>query len=242
MTSTARLDGLTIMITGANRGLGAALVTEALSRGARQVYAGTRHPLPYVDPRVTALQLDLTDASDIAAAAAEVDELDVLINNAGILRFDDLTDRASVDEHLAVNVFGPHALTQALLPRLIDARGRIVNVLSIAALAPLPVTPAYSMSKAAAFSMTQSLRALLTPTGVRVHAVLAGPIDTDMIRDVEVPKTPPAEVARAILDGMLDGREEIFPDPMSAAIAAAWDGSASKALEQANARYLDRAG
>ena len=115
MTSTARLDGLTIMITGANRGLGAALVTEALSRGARQVYAGTRHPLPYVDPRVTALQLDLTDASDIAAAAAEVDELDVLINNAGILRFDDLTDRASVDEHLAVNVFGPSGRTSAAM-------------------------------------------------------------------------------------------------------------------------------
>lgn len=241
MTSAARLDGLTIMITGANRGLGAALVTEALARGARHVYAGTRHPLPFVDPRVTALQLDLTDASDIAAAAAEVDELDVLINNAGILRFDDLTDRNSVDEHLAVNVFGPHALTQALLPRLIVARGRLVNVLSIAALAPLPVTPAYSMSKAAAFSMTQSLRALLTPTGVRVHAVLAGPIDTDMIRDVEVPKTPPAEVASAIYDGMVGGREEIFPDPMSAAIAAAWDGSASKALERANARYLDQA-
>lgn len=241
MTFAARLDGLTIMITGANRGLGAALVTEALARGARHVHAGTRHPLPFVDPRVTALQLDLTNASDIAAAAAEVDQLDVLINNAGILRFDDLTDRASVEEHLAVNVFGPHALTQALLPRLIDARGRLVNVLSVAALAPLPVTPAYSMSKAAAFSMTQSLRALLTPTGVRVHAVLAGPIDTDMIRDVEVPKTQPAEVARAIYDGMVDGREEIFPDPMSAAIAAAWDVSASKALERANARYLDQA-
>ena len=242
MTSTARLDGLTIMITGANRGLGAALVTEALSRGARRVYAGTRHPLPFVDSRVTPLQLDVTNAGDIDAAAGEIDELDVLINNAGILRFDDLTDRASVDEHLAVNLFGPHALTQALLPRLIDARGRLVNILSIAALAPLPVTPAYSMSKAAAFSITQSLRALLTPTGVRVHAVLAGPIDTDMIRDVEVPKTLPAEVARAILDGMLAGREEIFPDPMSATIAAAWDSSASKAMERANARYLDHTG
>ena len=242
MTSTARLDGLTIMITGANRGLGAALVTEVLARGAHRVYAGTRHPLPFVDDRVTPLQLDLTDDGDVAAAAARIDELDVLINNAGILRFDDLTDPASLNEHLAVNVFGPQALTQALLPLLIDSRGRLVNVLSIAAIAPLPVTPAYSMSKAAAFSMTQSLRALLTPTGVRVHAVLAGPIDTDMIRDVDVPKTPPAEVARAILDGMLDGREEIFPDPMSAPIAAVWDNSPAKAMERANARYLDHTG
>ena len=240
--STARLDGLTIMITGANRGLGAALVTEALSRGARQVYAGTRRPLSVVDHRVTPLRLDVTDAGDIAAVAREIDELDVLINNAGVLRFDDLTDRGSLNEHLAVNLFGPHALTQALLPRLIDAQGRLVNILSIAALAPLPVTPAYSLSKAAAFSMTQSSRALLAATGVRVHAVLAGPIDTDMIRDVQVPKAPPADVAHAIFDGVLAGRDEIFPDPMSATIAAAWDGGAFKAMEQANARYLGKTG
>ena len=240
--STARLDGLTIMITGANRGLGAALVAEALSRGARHVYAGTRRPLSVVDHRVTPVRLDVTDAGDIAAVAREIDELDVLINNAGVLRFDDLTDRGSLNEHLAVNLFGPYALTQALLPRLIDARGRLVNILSIAALAPLPVTPAYSLSKAAAFSMTQSWRALLAATGVRAHAVLAGPIDTDMIRDVQLPKAPPADVAHAIFDGVLAGRDEIFPDPMSATIAAAWDGGAFKAMEQANARYLGKTG
>ena len=173
------------MITGANRGLGAALVAEALSRGAGHVYAGTRRPLSVVDHRITPMRLDVTDAGDIAAVAREIDQLDVLINNAGVLRFDDLTDHGSLNEHLAVNLFGPHALTQALLPRLIDARGRLVNILSIAALAPLPVTPAYSLSKAAAFSMTQSWRALLAATGVRAHAVLAGPIDTDMIRDVQ---------------------------------------------------------
>lgn len=240
--STARLDGLTIMITGANRGLGAALVTDALSRGARRVYAGTRHPLSVVDHRVVPLRLDVTDASDIAAVADEIAELDVLINNAGVLRFDDLTDPDSLNEHLAVNLFGPHAVTLALLPRLTDAHGRLVNILSIAALAPLPVTPAYSLSKAAAFSMTQSLRALLAAEGVRVHAVLAGPIDTDMIRDVQVPKASPADVARAIFDGVLADRDEIFPDLMSASIAAAWDSGALKAMEQANAGYLDRTG
>ncbi len=240
--STARLDDLTIMITGANRGLGAALVAEALSRGARRVYAGTRRPLPVVDHRVTPVRLDVTDAGDIAAVAREIDELDMLINNAGVLRYDDLTDYGSLNEHLAVNLFGPRALTQALLPRLIDARGRLVNILSIAALAPLPVTPAYSLSKAAAFSMTQSLRALLAATGVRVHAVLAGPIDTDMIRDVQLPKAAPADVAHAVFDGVLVGRDEIFPDPMSAAISAAWDGGALKAMEQANARYLGKTG
>lgn len=240
MTSTARLDGLTIMITGANRGLGAALVAETLSRGASHVYAGTRQPLSSVDHRITPVRLDVTDAGDIAAVAREIDELDVLVNNAGVLRFDDLTDLDSLHEHLAVNLLGPYNVTQALLPRLTEARGRVVNVLSIAALAPLPVTPAYSLSKAAAFSMTQSLRALLAATGVRVHAVLAGPIDTDMIRDVQVPKAPSIEVARAILDGMLADRDEIFPDQMSATVAAAWDGGAMKGMKQANADYLHR--
>lgn len=240
--STTGLDGATIMITGANRGLGAALVADALRRGAHRVYAGTRHPLAVADRRVTPLQLDVTSANDIAAVARRIDCLDVLINNAGMLAFDDLTDHATLNEQLAVHLFGPRALTQALLPRLTDSRGRIVNILSIAALAPLPVTPAYSLSKAAAFSMTQSQRALLAASGVRVHAVLAGPIDTDMIRDLELAKAPPADVAHAIFDGVLAGDDEIFPDPVSHALAAAWTGGAIKAMEQANARYLEPIG
>ena len=174
MTSESQLEGLTLMITGTNRGLGAALVAAALARGARHVYAGTRHPSSLVDHRVTPIRLDITNADDIAAAAGEIEHLDVLINNAGVLRFDDLKTQASLTEHLEVNLLGPYALTQALLPHLIVARGRLVNILSTAALAPLPVSPAYSLSKAAGFSMTQSLRALLSAAGVRVHAVLPG--------------------------------------------------------------------
>ena len=240
--SKNRLDGLTVMITGANRGLGASLVTEALSRGAHRVYAGARHPLSAADRRVVPLRLDVTDADDLRAVAQEVDVLDVLINNAGVLGLDDLTDRAALDEQLAVNLFGPQAVTQALLPRLVAARGRIVNISSIAALAPLPAAPAYSLSKAAAFSMTQSLRALLAARGVRVHAVLAGPIDTDMIRHVDVPKASPADVARAVIDGVLDDQEEIFPDPMSTSVASAWEGGDVKAMERANAAYFAQAG
>jgi NAD(P)-dependent dehydrogenase (short-subunit alcohol dehydrogenase family) len=166
----------------------------------------------------------------------------VLVNNAGFLRFDDLSDQASLGDHLAVNLFGTYALTQALLPPLVDARGRIVNILSISALAALPLTASYSVSNAAPFYMTQSLRGLLGGTGVLVQAVLAGPIDTDMLRAVEMPKSPPAEVARAIFDGMLDDRDEIFPDPMSATLAAAWDGGVLKAMERAHAAYLAEAG
>jgi NAD(P)-dependent dehydrogenase (short-subunit alcohol dehydrogenase family) len=146
-----------------------------------------------------------------------------------------------LERHLAVNLFGPHAITQAFLPQLTQSRGAVVNVLSVAALASLPMIPAYSISKAAAFSLTQSLRALLASRGVRVHAVLTGPVDTEMSRDLDVPKAAPASVARAIFDGVAGGAEEIFPDPMSASLAPSWAAGAVKALERDNAAML-RAG
>jgi short-subunit dehydrogenase len=108
----------------------------------------------------------------------------------------------------------------------------IVNVLSVTAWAALPVIPAYSISKAAAFSLSQSLRALLAGRGVRVHAVLTGPVDTDMSRGLDIPKASPESVARAIFDGVENGEEEIFPDPISASMAESWRGGAAKALER----------
>jgi short-subunit dehydrogenase len=102
----------------------------------------------------------------------------------------------------------------------------------------LPLTPAYSISKAAAFSLTQSLRALLAGRGVRVYAVLTGPTDTDMVRDLDIPKTSPESVAGAILDGVERGEEEIFPDPMSQTMADSWRNGAAKALERQNAALL----
>ena len=227
-----KLEDKTVLITGANRGIGQELVEEALRRGAQRVYAGTRRPLIHVDERVTPLLLDITNAEQIRAAAGAVHSLDVLINNAGVGLFDDLTDRAALDQHLAVNLFGTFGVTQAFLPVLTQSRGAIVNVLSIAAFASLPLIPAYSVSKAAAFSLSQSLRALLADRGVSVHAVLTGPVDTDMSRDFHVPKASPASVARAILDGVENGEEDIFPDPMSASIASSWHGGATKALER----------
>lgn len=225
----------TVLVTGANRGLGSALVEEALSRGARRVYAGTRQHLKHPDTRVTPVRLDVTDAAQIRAAAESAESLDVLINNAGIALADDLSDRAVLERHLAVNLFGTYTVTRAFLPQLSRSRGAIVNVLSLAALATVPVTPAYAISKAAAFSMSQSLRALLAGEGVAVHVALPGPVDTDMIRDWDIPKTAPSAVARAIFDGIGDGEEEIFPDPMSAMVAGSWRDGAVKALERQNA-------
>jgi NAD(P)-dependent dehydrogenase (short-subunit alcohol dehydrogenase family) len=228
-----------VLVTGANRGIGQALVEEALRRGAKRVYAGTRQPLTHSNGRVTPLTLDVTNATQIQAAVQRIESLDVLINNAGLAIYDDLSDRAAVEQSLAVNLFGTYGVTQAFLPLLTRSRGAIVNVLSLAALASVPVLPAYSISKAAAFSLSQSLRALLAGRGVIVHAVLAGAVDTDMTRGLDLPKASPESVARAIFDGVENGEEDIFPDPMSASVAEGWRGGAAKALERQNAALVE---
>jgi NAD(P)-dependent dehydrogenase (short-subunit alcohol dehydrogenase family) len=227
-----------LLVTGANRGIGHALVEEALSRGAKRVYAATRQPMVHPDRRVTPVTLDVTSAEQTLAAVEKVESLDILINNAGLALYDDLSDRAVLEQHLAVNLFGTYGMTQAFRPKLARSRGAVVNVLSLAALASLPVIPAYSISKAAAFSLTQSLRALLAGQGVSVHAVLAGPVDTDMSRDLDIPKASAESVARAILDGVERGDDEIFPDPISVSMAGSWRSGAVKALERENAALV----
>jgi NAD(P)-dependent dehydrogenase (short-subunit alcohol dehydrogenase family) len=230
-----------ILVTGANRGIGHALVEEALRRGATRVYAGTRQPLAHPDGRVTPLSLDVTNTAQIEGAAERVESLDLLVNNAGVAMYDDLSDRAMLEQHLAVNLFGTYGVTQAFLPLLTRSRGAIVNVLSDTAFAALPLIPAYSISKAAAFSLSQSLRALVAGRGVRVHAVIPGFVDTDMTRGVDVPKASPESVARAIFDGVETGEEEIFPDPASASMAESWRSGEAKALERRYAAFVEAA-
>ena len=229
-----------ILVTGANRGLGKALVEEALRRDARRVYAGTRQSFAHAGKRVTPLTLDVTSSAQIRAAVGKVDALDVLINNAGISFKNDLSDRAALERLLAVNLFGTYDVTQAFLPILAHSRGAIVNVLSLASLAAVPFDSLYSISKAAAFSFSQSLRALLAAQGVSVHIALPGPIDTDMTRDLDIPKASPESAARAILDGLERGDEEIFPDPMSGTVAEGWHSGAVKALQRQFAAYVQQ--
>jgi NAD(P)-dependent dehydrogenase (short-subunit alcohol dehydrogenase family) len=229
----------TVLVTGANRGIGRALVDEAISRGAKRIYAGTRGAtLQIADERVTPLTLDVTSATQIQQAVDKVGTLDVLINNAGVAIYDDLSNLDAVEQQLAVNLFGVFKVTRAFLPLLRRSKGAIVNNLSLAALAALPVIPAYSISKAAAFNMTQSLRALLAGQGVTVHAVVLGPIDTDMNRGFEIPKTSPESAALGIFDGLENGQEDIFPDPASLSIAEGWRAGAVKALERQFAAFV----
>ncbi len=224
------IDGRSVLVTGANRGIGRALVEEALRRGAKRVYAGTRRPFAHSDERVTPLALDV--------AAEDVECLDILVNNAGLALYDDLSDRAVLERQLAVNLFGTYGVTQAFLPLLTRSRGAVVNVLSVAAWAALPVLPGYSISKAAAFSLSQSLRAHLAGRGVSVHAVMLGPVDTDMTRGLDIPKSSPESVARGIFDGVENEEEDIFPDPVSESMADGWRGGVAKALERQNAALL----
>ncbi len=218
------IAGKAVLVTGANRGIGQALVEEALKRGAKRVYAGTRHPFSHLDERVTPLTLDVTNV--------------FLINNAGVAIYDDLSNLDVIEQHLAVNFFGLLKVTHAFLPLLKRSKGAIVNNLSLAGLAALPVIPSYSISKAAAFNLTQSLRALLASQGVSVHAVVLGPIDTDMNRGFEIPKASPASAAQGIFDGLENGEDEIFPDPASLSIAEGWRAGALKALERQFAGFV----
>jgi NAD(P)-dependent dehydrogenase (short-subunit alcohol dehydrogenase family) len=238
MSSSTTVANKSVLVTGANRGIGQALVEEALRRGAKRVYAGTRQPLTHPNERVTPLTLDVTNATQIEEAVESVESLDILINNAGIALFDDLSDRSALDQHLAVNLFGPYWVTQAFLPLLTRSRGAIVNNVSLMAIAAVPLTPAYSLSKAAVFSLTQSLRALLAGRGVTVHAVLTGPTDTDMTRGFDIPKASPQSVARAIFDGVEAGDEDIFPDALSETLAESWRNGAAKQLERQNAALM----
>jgi NAD(P)-dependent dehydrogenase (short-subunit alcohol dehydrogenase family) len=228
----------TILITGASRGIGRALIDEALRRGAKHVYAGTRGPLAHADARVTAVKLDVTSAEDIQRAVASIDTLDVLVNNAGVAPYDDLTDPEVLERTFAVNLFGMLNVTRAFLPLLKCSRGAVVNHLSIVALAALPLVPAYSISKAAALNLTQSLRALLAGDGVRVHGVVLGPVDTDMNRGLDIPKATTECAAYGIFEGFERGEEDIFPDPASRKVADGWRNGAAKALERQFAAFV----
>jgi short-subunit dehydrogenase len=186
------------------------------------------------------LTLDTTKPEQIAAAAQLAGDVTLLINNAGVLTsFNVLTaSQAELDADFRTNVHGTLAVIKAFLPVLERARdgATIVNVLSLASLASVPPMGGYSASKAAAYSITQALRAELKAKRIDVLAALPGPIDTDMVKGIELPKATTAETATGLLAGIERGDEEIFPDPMSRQMSSLWNTS-PKELERAFARF-----
>jgi len=244
MNTTAR--GLRVLVTAGAAGIGKAFAEVFADAGAKvficDVDRAALDAFRGARPEIGAGLADVADPRQVDGlfheASVFLGGLDVLINNAGIAIYDDLSKLEVIEQHLAVNLFGPLNVTHAFLPLLKRSKGTIVNNLSLAGLAPLPVIPAYSISKAAAFNMTQSLRALLAGQGVTVHAVVLGPIDTDMNRGFEIPKASPESAAVGIFDGLEKGEEDIFPDPASQSIAEGWRTGAPKALERQFAPFV----
>lgn len=223
-----KLEGSIALVTGANRGLGKALVAALLEAGAAKIYAAARDPrsLEPHGPRVVPLALDTANAAQLTAAAKQAHDVTLLINNAGLLSaFNLLTATpAQLEADFRTNVHGTLSVIKAFVPVLerAPAGAAIVNVLSLTSLASLPSMGGYSASKAAAYSMTQALRPELKAKRIEVLAALPGPIDTDMVKALPLQKTSPAEVAKALLAGVARGDEEIFPDPMSLQLSGLW--------------------
>jgi NAD(P)-dependent dehydrogenase (short-subunit alcohol dehydrogenase family) len=226
-----KIQGSVALVTGSNRGLGKALVSALVDAGAARVYASARDAskVPAGNPRVVPLALDTSKPEQIAAAARAAGDVTLLFNNAGVsTSMNVLTaSQAAMDADFRTNVFGTLAVIKGFLPVLERARSgaTIVNVLSLVSLGSFPVMGGYSASKAAAYSITQSLRPELRRRRIELLAALPGPIDTDMVKDLSIPKTHPAEVARAVLAGVERGEEEIFPDAMAQQMGALWSRS-----------------
>jgi NAD(P)-dependent dehydrogenase (short-subunit alcohol dehydrogenase family) len=239
-----RMEGAVALVTGSSRGLGRALTEALLARGVRKIYATARDPQAprdLRDERLVTLRLDVTDADQIEAAAAVAADVELVFNNAGVLLASGIADAMVVGHarhEMEVSYFGPLQLLQRLAPTLArNGGGAVVNIASAAGLSNVAFFPTYSASKAALHSLTQAARVLLGAQGTAVFGVYAGPIDTDMVRGLSLPKAAPRDVAQAILEGIEAGQEDIFPDPFAAEFGRQFEAS-PKATERQNAAMV----
>ena len=216
------LRNQTVLVTGANRGMGRHYVNQLLDRGVTKVYAAARDStkIDATDPRVVALTLDVTDPQSVAAAAEAASDVSVLINNAGLFRGASVLEAGAkqLREELETNLFGPLALASSLADRIAERGGAVVNVASV--LSWLPVGGSYGVSKAAIWSATDSMRLELAPRGVQVVGVYVGYVDTDMASFADSPKSDPAEVVRQVLDGVEAGADEVLADELTRNVRA----------------------
>jgi NAD(P)-dependent dehydrogenase (short-subunit alcohol dehydrogenase family) len=208
------LAGQTVLVTGANRGMGREYIGQLLDRKVAKVYAAARNPesIDTTDPRVVALQLDVTDPHSVAAASQKASDVSVLINNAGISRATSVlaADTTNLRTELETNLFGPLALASAFADRIAARSGAIVNVASV--LAWVPLGASYGVSKAAIANATDAMRMELAPRGVQVVGVYFGLVDTDMASFTDLPKSSPADIVAQVLDGIEAGQDEVLGD------------------------------
>ncbi|GAB5558811.1 MAG: SDR family oxidoreductase [Synoicihabitans sp.] len=237
------------LVTGANRGIGKAIVEALLARGATKVYAAARNIASLADltaahgEKVVPVTLDVTNPSQIAAAAETAKDATLVINNAGAAANPDLfaEDLSAAQREFDVNYWGTLHMTRAFAPQLKAAgAGSLVNVVSIAGLTNFPMFPTYSDSKAALHSLTVGTRHLLAGTGVDVIGVYPGPVETDMAKDLDMPKASTADVATTILDGIESGADEVFTDEMAQGFSGPYN-AGHKALEFGTREMLAQA-
>lgn len=216
--------GKIALVSGANRGIGKSITIELLNRGAKKVYTGARDiatlkelVTTYGD-RIVPIQLDVTDPTSINNAASKIDKLDILVNNAGVFSIGGIFSGEtikSLKQNLDVNLWGVINLSNAVINVLKKSEvSSIINISSVAGLGNMPMCATYSVSKAAVHSLTQGMRGELMDSTL-VMGVYPGPIDTDMAADIEMDKDSPENVAKNIVDGLINGVEDIYPDVMS---------------------------
>lgn len=229
MSNHTSLNGAVALVTGANRGIGAAFVTGLLDAGALRVYAAVRNPqtlamLVQSDDRVVPITLDISDDTSVQEAATRLVDVNLVVNNAGALlgaRLLAASDLAAARQEMEVNYFGLLRMCRAFAPILAtNGGGTLINVLSILSRMANPAGGGYSASKAAALSLTQSVRAELQAQGTRVIGVMPGFVDTDMASGVNAPKIQPSDVVSATFDALLTDQDDVYPGEQASQIAA----------------------
>lgn len=214
-----KLHNATVLITGANRGIGLAFAREALARGARKVYAGARDPASVTLAGVEPIALDVNDPAQVAAAAQRAGDVTLVINNAGIARFGGFLAADSIDAaraQLETNFFGPLRVSQAFAPILAtNGGGAVLNVLSVASWISSPMLAGYGASKSAVWSLTNGLRNELRAQGTQVLGLHMGFVETDLTQGIEMPKSTPEDIVRRAFDALEAGAEEVLGDEIT---------------------------